>query len=205
MITAGRRLISISLLLFALQIGCSEIQVGSDVQAGRSALQAGHPEDAVVYLSRAAESHPEYKFSNRAHESVLTHLGRAYYEAGDNVKARGVLERALKNDRNDSLARLYLGLTLYRANERDRGRQEIDAGLNGIHAWLDEASSDGVSGIYWDPNKSIRLAIERTLAGKPEAGEFTASAQRIGRQFDTELDRASQAESQSIYQQGGKN
>jgi hypothetical protein len=43
------------------------------------------------------------------------------------------------------------------------------------------------------------------LAGKPEAGEFTASAQRIGRQFDSEIDRARQSESRSIYEQSGKN
>jgi hypothetical protein len=58
---------------------------------------------------------------------------------------------------------------------------------------------------YWDPTSNIRLAIERTLAGKPEAGEFAASAQRIGRQFDNEIDRARQFESQSIYQSGGRN
>jgi hypothetical protein len=43
------------------------------------------------------------------------------------------------------------------------------------------------------------------LAGKPEAGEFIASAQRIGRQFDSEIDRARQSEIQSTYQPGGKN
>jgi len=74
-----------------------------------------------------------------------------------------------------------------------------------MHAWLDEVTSDSVYGIHWDPNRTIRLAIERTLAGKPEAGEFIASAQRIGRQFDSEIDRARQSEIQSTYQQGGKN
>jgi tetratricopeptide (TPR) repeat protein len=136
--------------------------------------------------------------------SVWTYLGRAYYETGDNSKARAILERALKNDPHDSLAHLYLGLILYRSNDRDLGRKEIEAGLNGIHSWLDEVSSDTVYGIYWDPNKAIRVAIERTLAGKPEAGEFSASAQRIGRQFDSEIDRERQSEVQSIYQQGGK-
>jgi len=185
--------------------GCGGIQVGRDVQAGRSALQTGHPEDAVIYLGRAAESDPDYKLSTRAaQESILTYLGRAYYETGDNTKARAVLERALANDGNDHLAHLYLGLTLYRLNNREQGRKEIDAGLNGLHAWLDDVTSDSAYGIYWDPNRTIRLAIERTLAGKPEAGEFIASAQRIGRQFDSEIDRARQAELQSNYQ-GGKN
>lgn len=204
MTSASRMLFLACLLALLLAGGCAGLQVGRDVQEGRAALQTGHPEDAVIYLGRAAESDPNYKLPTRAQESILTYLGRAYYETGDNTKARAVLERALGNDGNDYLARLYLGLTLYRSNDRERGRKEIDAGLNGMHAWLDEVTSDSVYGIYWDPNRTIRLAIERTLAGKPEAGEFTASAQRIGRQFDNEIDRARQSEIQSTYQQGGK-
>jgi len=202
---ASRMLISTCLSALVLAGGCSGLQVGRDVQTGRTALQSGQPDEAVIYLSRAAASDPSYRLSTRAQESVLTYLGRAYYETGDDAKARAVLERALANGNHDYLAQLYLGLTLYRSGERERGRKEIDAGLNGIHAWLDEVTSDSVYGIYWDPNRTIRLAIERTLAGKPEAGELIASTQRIGRQFDSEIDRARQAESQSIYQQGGKN
>jgi tetratricopeptide (TPR) repeat protein len=192
------------LLWLAFSAGCGALEVGRDVQAGRMALQGRRPEEALTYFSRAAESDPNYKLPNRGHESVLTYLGRAYYETGDDAKARAVLQRALHNDQNDPLAHLYLGLSLYRSNDRDQGRKEIEAGLNGIHGWLDEISSDGIYGPYWDTGKSIRTAIERTLAGKPEAGELTASAQRIGRQFDNEFDRASQAEVQSIYQKGGK-
>ena len=192
------------LLWLAFSAGCGALEVGRDVQAGRMALQGRRPEEALTYFSRAAESDPNYKLPNRGQESVLTYLGRAYYETGDDAKARAVLQRALHNDKDDPLAHLYLGLTLYRSNDRDQGRKEIETGLNGIHAWLDEVASDGAYGQYWDPAKSIRIAIERTLAGKPEAGELTASAQRIGRQFDSEFDRASQAEVQSIYQKGGK-
>src|SRR5437899_148685 len=124
---ASRTLISICLSALMLA-GCGGIQVGRDVQAGRSALQSGHPEDAVIYLGRAAEADPSYKLPTRAQESILTYLGRAYYETGDNTKARAVLERALANDSNDHLAHLYLGLTLYRSNDREQGRKEIDAG-----------------------------------------------------------------------------
>jgi len=192
------------LLWLAFSAGCGGLEVGRDVQAGRMALQGRRPEEALVYLSRAARADPNYKLPTRAHESVLTYLGRAYYETGNDGEARAALQRALLSDKNDPLAHLYLGLTLYRSKDRDQGRKEIETGLNGIHAWLDDVSSDGVYGPYWDPARAIRGAIERTLAGKPEAGELTASAQRIGRQFDNEFDRASQAEVQSIYQKGGK-
>ncbi len=192
------------ILALVLAAGCSGLEVGRDVQAGRMALQGRRPEEAVTYLSRAAQSDPTYKLPTRARESVFTYLGRAYYETGDDARARAALQRALLDDKSDPLAHLYLGLTLYRSSDRDQGRKEIETGLNGIHAWLDEVGADGVYGPYWDPARAIRIAIERTLGGKPEAGELTASAQRIGRQFDIELDRASQAESESIYQKGGK-
>lgn len=195
-----------SALLFCLAFGfgCSGLEVGRDVQSGRMALQSRRPEEALTYLTRAAELDPNYKLPNRARVGVLTYLGRAYYETGNETKARATLQQALRNDGNDALAHVYFGLTLYRAKDRDQGRKEIETGLNGIHAWLDEVSADGIYGSYWDPAKSIRTAVERTLAGKPEAGEFAASAERIARQFDNEFDRASQAENQSIYQRGGK-
>jgi len=193
----------LSALIFVAS--CSGLKIGSDVQAGRSALQTGDSAQAVIYLSRAAESDPNYKFPSPVHESVLTYLGRAYYETGEDSKARTALERALMNDKNDPLAHLYFVFSLYRDGDREQGRKEIEAGLNSIHAELDELAADGQHGIYWDPPRNIRLSIERTLAGKPEAGEFAASAQRIGRQFDNEIDRARQFESQSIYQSGGRN
>src|SRR5512144_3243186 len=49
--------ICFSVLLFIS--GCSI--VGGDVQAGRNALQTGHPNDALGYLTRAAEVDPNYK------------------------------------------------------------------------------------------------------------------------------------------------
>jgi tetratricopeptide (TPR) repeat protein len=181
------------------------MEVGREFQAGRKALQTGQAEQAVVYLSRAAEADPTYKIVSPVQENLLTYLGRAYYETGDDAKARAVLEHAVMNDPNDPLAHLYLGLTFYRSGDRVQGRKEIEVGLNGVHNKLEVLGADGEQGTYWDPTRTIRLAIERTLAGKPEAGEFGASAQRIGRQYDNEIDRARVTQSDSIYKQGGRN
>jgi tetratricopeptide (TPR) repeat protein len=200
-----RAVISSCLPALVFIAGCSGMEVGHEFQAGRKALQTGQTEQAVVYLSRAAEADPTYKIVSPVQENLLTYLGRAYYETGGNAKARAVLERTLTNDPNDPLAHLYLGLTLYRGGDRLQGRKEIEIGLNGLHSVLDVLSGDGEQGTYWDPNRTIRLAIERTLAGKPEAGEFSASAQRIGRQFDNEIDRARITASNGIYKQGGRN
>jgi Tfp pilus assembly protein PilF len=86
-----------SVLLFIS--GCSG--VGSDVLAGRKALQTGRPEDAVGYLTRAADADPNYKIPYRVRAGVLAYLGRAYLETGKDTEARQTLERAVKLDKDE--------------------------------------------------------------------------------------------------------
>jgi hypothetical protein len=100
------------------------------------------------------------------------------------------LEKALAKDKNDYVAHLYLGLTLVRSNDRDRGLAEMETGLNGIHEWLENLTSESGAGYYWDPKKQIRTAIEQGLAGKPTASELVVTAQRVGKQLDEEIERA---------------
>jgi tetratricopeptide (TPR) repeat protein len=101
----------LSLLLLAS--GCVALQVGQDVQAARNALQTGRPGDAVTFLTRAAAQDPDYVLPYRLHVSVLSYLGRALYETDKDGEARASLEKALLTDKDDNLAHLYLGLTLF--------------------------------------------------------------------------------------------
>jgi tetratricopeptide (TPR) repeat protein len=192
------------LAVLLLLSGCAAVQVSQDVQAGRNALQAGRPELAVGYLRRAADLDPNYTLPYTLRESVLTYLGRAYYETGNLVAARGTLEKALARDKDDYLARLYLGLALMRNGDRTRGRREAEDGLKGIHDWLENisAGSDS-SGIFWDPARQIRSDIERTLASKLTDPEFITAAQRIGQEFDEEVDRARKDEILTRYNRTG--
>jgi len=57
----------------------------------------------------------------------LSYLGRAQYVTGDYAQARPTLEKALSEDKGDNIARLYLGLTLARQGEGQKGLQDIDA------------------------------------------------------------------------------
>ena len=103
------------------------LQVAHEVQLGRNALQTGQPQVAVAYLRNAAELDPSYETPYSIRESVWTYLGRAYYEVGNFPEARRALEKALSKDKDDPLARLYLGLTLLRSGNqqeapRDRKR-----------------------------------------------------------------------------------
>jgi len=69
------------------------------------------------------------------------------------------LERALSANRQEDIARLYLGLTLAREDDRQRGLKEIEGGMRGINSFLDYISQAQRFSIgqYWDPNRDIRL------------------------------------------------
>jgi tetratricopeptide (TPR) repeat protein len=189
------------LLALLLVYGCAGVE--QQVKAGRTALQAGRPNDAVAYLMPASEQDPNYVTPSQVREGIFTYLGWAYYETGNDAAARSALEKALAKDKDDHLAHLYLGLLLTRSSNRDRGQKEIEIGLKGIHETLDYVASDSFSGIYWDPGMQIRSEITKTLNGKLETPELVASAQRIGRLYDEEIDRAPRDEAYSRYGRGG--
>lgn len=178
--------------------GCNA--VGSDVLAGRNALQTGRPGDAIGFLQRAAEIDPSYRTQSRVSEGVLTYLGRAYYETGRNDEARRTLEQAVAINPDDPLARLYLGLTLMRQGDPARGRREIEGGLKGIEDTLELIASDRVYGFYWDPGMRIRNAVKSTLTAKLDGEQLAMAAQWIGVEFDAEIDRARRDE---VLSRGG--
>ena len=183
--------------------GCAG--VGQDVQAGRNALQTGRANEAVVFLMRAADIDPNYKTPSRVPAGALTLLGRAYYETGKNAEARKTLEKAVSINKDDPLAHLYLGLTLFRDGDPERGRKEIEGGLNGIDETLEYIASDRVNGLFWDPGMQIRAAVRKTLAAKLDGAELAMAAQQIGVQFDEEIDKARREEGRARGGRGGDN
>lgn len=174
------------------------------VLLGRNALQTGRPEAAVPFLRQAVELDPNYRVSPVLRESVLSYLGRAHYETGNFAEARPILEKAIASDKDNHAARLYLGLTLLRSGDRERGRKEAESGLKGIHESLEHIAADRVYGDFWDTGREIRSGIQRILGGKLEADEFVASAQRIGSLLDEEIDKATRFEASSRYRAGGE-
>ena len=175
--------------------GCTSWQVGSDVQSGRNALQTGRPNDAVGYLMRAADLDPTYRIPSRVREGVLTYLGRAYYETGRDKEALTTLEKAVSINKDDALAHLYLGLALVRSGDNDRGTREIKVGLKSIHETIEYIAADPLHGLAWDSGRSIRRDIESALTKKSDSNQLVIAAQRIGKEFDEEIDRARRDES----------
>lgn len=178
--------IGLSVLLFIS--GCSS--VGGDVQAGRNALQTGRANDALGYLTRAAEADPTYKIPYRVRAGVLAYLGRAYLETGKDAAARRSLETAVNLDKNDPFAHLYLGIALLKTGERERGRKEIEEGLRAIDDTLEYIAEDRVYGFFWDPGMEIRNDIRRSLGANLDDAQLTIAGERIGRHFDEEIDKA---------------
>ena len=176
--------------------GC--IGVGGDVQAGRNALQTGRANDAISYLTRAAEADPNYKIPYRVPAGVLAYLGRAYLETGKDTEARQTLERAVNLDKNDPFAHLYLGIALLKTGERERGRKEVEDGLRAIDDTLEYIAEDRVYGFFWDPGMQIRNDIRQSLAAKLDDAQLAMAGERVGCQFDEEIDKARRDEARRM-------
>jgi tetratricopeptide (TPR) repeat protein len=192
-VTSERLFVPICFVALLFIAGCSG--VGSEVQAGRNALQTGRANDAIGYLAQAANGDPNYKLPYRVRVSVLAYLGRAYIETGRDREARQTLEKAVSLYGDDPLAHLYLGIAMLKAGERERGRKEIEDGLRAIDDTLEYIAADRVYGFYWDPGMQIRNDIRRSLAAKLDDAQLAMAGERIGRQFDAEIDEARRDES----------
>jgi tetratricopeptide (TPR) repeat protein len=175
--------------------GCVAFQVGGEIQQGRRALLRGEPKAALPHFQRAAQIDPNYIMNySPLQQSVWTYIGKAYYETGRFADARKALERARSQYEWDQMAKLYLGLTLARDGDRQRGLREIEAGLKRLHDWVDYMEQYHPDGRFWDPGRALRSAIERDLAmistEDTRWTELLASAEWVGKEFEEEIDRA---------------
>ena len=113
-------------LLAVLLSGCTAaFRAGSAVALGRQELFRGQNADALESFEVAVRESPDYSFGIDRPEGVLSYLGRAQYLNGQYAQARQSLERDLARNEGNSLSRLYLGLTLVRLNDREKGLRDI--------------------------------------------------------------------------------
>jgi tetratricopeptide (TPR) repeat protein len=182
--------------------GCTSLRTGGEVQYGRQALLEGKSEAALGYFYSAAQTDPNYVYATGSSpkQSVWSYVGRSEYLTGRLPQARQTLERALAGNREEDIARLYLGLTLARAGDRERGLKEIESGMRGINNFLDyinEAQRYSI-GQYWDPDRDIRGAIQLNLAmisGKDvDWQRLTTDTEWLGIRMEQESDLARRQE-----------
>jgi tetratricopeptide (TPR) repeat protein len=195
---------SVSLALCVFLFGCSTtMQAGGAFQAGRRALIGGDDETALAFFQTVAERDPNFVFTTGSspRQSIWSYVGRAEYLTDRFPQARQSLERALSGDREENIARLYLGLTLVQLGDRERGLKEIESGMRGIQSFLDNINQAQRFSIgqFWDPNRDIRSAIQYNLGKISSEGinwpQLIASTERIALQMEREADLARRQES----------
>jgi tetratricopeptide (TPR) repeat protein len=174
------------LLLSVLLSACAAVQGARDVVQGREALLAGNYQAALGYFQEAEQADPNYVYGAELQEGVSSFLGRAQYLTGNYPQARDTLQKALFQHPSDSVARLYLGLTLYRLGDQKAALTNIHAGMNGINKWLEYLNTDFPQefGQSWDPGGTIRAGIKSDLAiissGNIDWPKLIADGERLG-------------------------
>jgi tetratricopeptide (TPR) repeat protein len=173
----------------------------TEVHKGRQALLAGKAAAALAHFQRATQLDPKFLYFSTLPQSAITYTGLALYQLGRFSEARQAFEQATLAFADDSMARLYLGLTLVRQSDRERGVQETTAGLRAISQWLDDIEANLPQGIYWDINREIRSEIDRVLQQmtdrrlSPE--QLIESAEWVGNRMEWEIDAARRDEQAS--------
>jgi tetratricopeptide (TPR) repeat protein len=191
-----RFLFSFLILPFAFYLSaCTAFDAGSNVQRGRYALLRGDSKVALQHFQRASEIDPQYFYRiGPMKEGVWTYVGRAHYSGGDYKAAQKALEFARTRHPDDSFAPLYLGLTLSKDGDRQRGAKELQTGLTGLNDWLEYIDQYTSDRAYWDPGAIIRSGIKKEIAninGKEvNWTEVIAGAERVGVDLETEADEA---------------
>lgn len=183
-----------------LLASCAAFTTSTQVQSGRRALLVNDPERALPYFLAVAQSDPGYVYrSVHFSEGVWTYVGRTQYATKRYAEARQSLERALKVDPDDLLARLYLGLTLARSGDDARGYKDVLGAMRGIHDWLEYIQRSRPFEAYWDPLREIRKAIEVHLPSGPGSEaviseRLIADAEWLGDKMEDEIERVRQDE-----------
>ena len=174
--------VSLTLLLAA----CATFRGAGDVDQGRQALLAGDYQRAIGLFQDAERVDPTYIYGTELRGGVLSYLGRTQYLTGNYTQARQTLEKALSQHRSDNVARLYLGLTLYRLGDQKAGLTNIERGMRGISNWLQYMDTNFryEYGKDWDTGGTIEAGIKSDLAmissGKIDWPQLIADGERLG-------------------------
>ena len=174
------------LLVSVLLSACAAVRGGGDIERGRQALLEGNNKAALGYFQEAEQADPNYVYGAELREGVASYLGRAQYLNADYAQARQTLEKALSQHKNDNLARLYLGLTLYRLGDQKAALPNIQRGMQGVYNWLEYLNTNFRSeyGQGWDAGGTIRAGIKNDLAmissGNIDWPRLIANGQRLG-------------------------
>ena len=133
-----------------LLAGCAAFTTGTQFNRAGARSWSTIPNGRCLIFLKRSSTDPNYVYrSVYFHEGIWTYVGRTQYATKRYAEARQSLERALSLDRDDLLARLYLGLTLVRSGDGAMGTKEILAGMKGIYDWIDYINRAHPFEAYW--------------------------------------------------------
>jgi tetratricopeptide (TPR) repeat protein len=176
--------------------GCASFQAGTEVEAGRKAYLVGNNAVALGYFEKAAELDPNYVYGTALRQNIWSYVGRSEYSASKLPQAQNSLEKALSLNKEEDMARLYLGLTLVRSGNRPEGLKEIQGGMRGISAWIEYISQAHrfSFGQFWDTTREIRAAIQEDLAMSDSKDldwqKLISDGEWLGKRVEEEIDLA---------------
>jgi tetratricopeptide (TPR) repeat protein len=183
-------------------------QTAGSVATGRQALFAGNYQSALADFQAAAQQDPNYIYGALLQEGVWSYIGRTQYLLGQYPQAQQTLQKALTQHKSNDVVNLYLGLTLVRIGDRQKGLQTMDIGMKGIAQFINyvtQAFRYDI-GSYWDPGHAIRNAIQKALAlaSGPDVDwqQLVVQGEWIGINFEQEPDRANAQQIQDRSMQG---
>jgi len=191
--------------------GCASMQTATEVNSGRQAYIIGNNEVANAYFRSAAQRDPNYIYGTALRQGIWSYVGRTEYATGRFPQAREALDRALSanKDENIAIARLYLGLTLARTGDRQKGLQEIEGGLKGMQSFLEYITETFrySFGRFWDPGYEIRSAIKVDLAmissRELDWQRLITESEWLGKMMEEEGDRARKQEAEENSRDAG--
>jgi tetratricopeptide (TPR) repeat protein len=178
--------------LTILIAGCATIQGSGDVDQGRQALLEGNYKRALGLFQDAEKVDPKYLYGTELREGVSSFLGRTQYLTGNYTQARQTLEKALSRHKSDNVARLYLGLTLYRLGDQKAALTNMQRGMQGIYNFLQYINTNFryEFGKDWDDAGTIRADIKSNLAmissDKIDWPQLVAGGERVGLAIERE-------------------
>jgi tetratricopeptide (TPR) repeat protein len=204
--------VKLSLALSSLVVffsGCTSLQVNSEFGSGREAYLAGKNDVALSYFQSTAQKDSAYTYYGYAfRQGIWSYVGRTEYAIGSFPQARQSLERALSLNRNEELARLYLGLTLVRSGDRQQGLKEMEGGMRAIYDQTEYLTQNFrfSLGQFWDPGREIRTAIQDNLAmlssREVDVQTVLANGEWLGKRVEQEIDWARRDQIDDIFRDG---
>jgi tetratricopeptide (TPR) repeat protein len=185
-----------SLLLAAL-VSCAASQAAHEIQQGRRELLIGKPDAAVQHFEKAAALDSKNS-SSPLQESAWTYVGRAYYEAGKYSLARQAFDRALAQNQDDDIARLYLGLIGAHEKQDQSSDKQIQAGLQGVYDRIDYIRRFTFVGEFWDPSNQLTAELQELIkavsAAQVSWSNVIPRVERLVLKIENEVDQAQRDE-----------